>query len=173
MAGIAFRRLAVEDMQQLYLWLTRPHVAKWYSPAPSSFAEMVAKYAPRTDEGHVVKSYIVNVDRADCGYIQTYPVAAFDDYARALQCAEGAASVDLFIADAWRLDRGLGTSLVRQFVDEVVFGTNHASECVASPAEGNLASIRAFEKAGFTRWKVIRMEGSEAECVMRRPGPAP
>jgi RimJ/RimL family protein N-acetyltransferase len=165
---IAFRRFAVEDMQQLYLWLARPHVAKWYSPSPSSFAEMVAKYAPRTEEGSVVESFIVRVDGADCGYIQTYPVAAFDDYARAVQCGDGAAAVDLFIADAWRMGRGLGTSLLRQFVDEIVFGTNHASECVASPVEGNLASIRAFEKAGFSRWKVIHMEGTEPECVMRR-----
>jgi RimJ/RimL family protein N-acetyltransferase len=168
MGEIEFRRFAVEDMQQLYLWLGRPHVAKWYAPAPSSFAEMVAKYAPRTEIEHVVQAYVSNVDGADCAYIQTYPVAAFDDYARAVQCVEGAASVDLFIADAWRMGRGLGTRIVQRFVDEIVFGANRASECIASPAEGNLASIRAFEKAGFSRWKVIHMEGSEAECVMRR-----
>ncbi|HUL57191.1 MAG TPA: GNAT family N-acetyltransferase [Usitatibacter sp.] len=168
MADIAFRRLGVEDMQQLYLWLARPHVAKWYAPPPSSFAEMVAKYAARTEEGNVVQSYIASVDGADCGYIQTYPVAAFEDYASAVQCGEGAASVDLFIADSWRLNRGLGTRMVQGFVESIVFGRNGASECVASPAEGNLASIRTFEKAGFTRWKVIHMDGAEPECVMRR-----
>jgi RimJ/RimL family protein N-acetyltransferase len=170
---IAFRRFAVEDMQQLYLWLGRPHVAKWYSPTPSSFAEMVAKYAPRTEVDNVVQAYIVSAGGADCAYIQTYPVAAFDDYARALQCGEGAAAIDLFIADAWRTGRGLGTGIVQRFVADIVFGTNHASECVASPAEGNLASIRIFEKAGFSRWKVIHMEGSESECVMRRERNAP
>jgi RimJ/RimL family protein N-acetyltransferase len=168
MGEIAFRRFAVEDMQQLYLWLGRPHVAKWYAPSPSSFAEMVAKYAPRTDAGNVVQAYIASVDRADCGYIQTYPIREFPDYARALECAEGAAGVDLFIADAWRLGRGLGAQVLRRFVDEIVFGANGAGECVAGPSEGNTPSIRAFEKAGFTRWKVIRMEGAEPECVMRR-----
>lgn len=168
MGEIAFRRLAVEDMQQLYLWLGRPHVAKWYSPAPSSFAEMVAKYASRTEAANVVQSYIVSVDGADCAYIQTYPIREFPDYARALECAEAAAGVDLFIADAWRMGRGLGAQLLRRFVDEIVFAANGAAECVAGPAEGNLASIRAFEKAGFARWKVVRMEGAEPECVMRR-----
>ncbi len=166
---IAFRRFGVEDMQQLYLWLARPHVAKWYAPKPSSFAEVVAKYAPRTEPDSVVQSYIMKVDGADCGYIQTYPVAAFDDYARALQCDKGAACVDLFIADAWRTGRGLGARVVERFVADIVFGTNHASECIAGPIEGDLASIRTFEKAGFARWKVIHMEGSEPECVMRRP----
>ena len=81
---------------------------------------------------------------------------------------ESAAGMDLFIADSWRLDRGLGSQMLRRFVDEIVFGANGAAECVAGPSEGNTASIRAFEKAGFARWKVIRMEGAEPECVMRR-----
>jgi aminoglycoside 6'-N-acetyltransferase len=173
MAAIAFRRFGVEDMQQLYLWLGRPHVAKWYAPAPSSFAEMVAKYAPRTEMDHVVKAYMASVDGADCGYVQTYPIREFADYARELRCAEGAAGMDLFIADSWRLNHGLGSQMVRRFVEDIVFGANSASECVAGPSEGNEASIRAFEKAGFARWKTIRMEGAEPECVLRLARPAP
>jgi aminoglycoside 6'-N-acetyltransferase len=159
MTDIAFRALAVEDMQQMYFWLARPHVAKWYAPTPSSFAEMVAKYAPRTEPGNVVQAFVVRADGADCGYIQTYPIREFPDYARKLGCSESAAGVDL--------GRGLGSQVVRRFVDEVMFGANGAGECIAGPSEGNLASIRAFEKAGFSRWKVIQMEGAEPECVMR------
>ncbi len=172
MAVIAFRRFAVEDMQQVYLWLGRPHVSKWYAPAPSSFAEMVSKYAPRTDTDHVVKAYIATADGADCGYVQTYPIREFADYARALQCVEGAAGMDLFIADAWRLNRGLGSQVVRRFVDEVGFGANNATGCIAGPSGGNATSIRTFEKAGFAPWKVIRMEGAEPEYVMRLARPA-
>ena len=171
MAEIAFRRFGVEDMQQLYMWLARPHVAKWYAPAPSSFAEMVAKYAPRTEASHVVQAFVASVDGTDCCYVQTYAIREFADYARELQCGEGASGMDLFIADSWRLNRGLGPQIVRRFVDEIVFGANHASECIAGPSEGNEASIRAFEKAGFSRWKMIRMEGAEPECVMRLAGP--
>jgi len=50
----------------------------------------------------------------------------------------------------------------------VVFADAGVSACVASPAEGNVASIRAFEKAGFVQWKTIRLEGGEPECVLRR-----
>jgi len=167
MAAIAFRRFAVEDMQQVYLWLSRPHVAKWYAPPPTSFAEMVAKYAPRTEPGNAVQAFVVSVDAADCGYIQTYRIRDFADYARTLECGEGAAGVDLFIADSWRLNRGLGAEVLARFVDEIVFTANGADECIAGPSEANLASIRAFEKAGFARWKVVDAGGAERECVMR------
>jgi ribosomal protein S18 acetylase RimI-like enzyme len=33
--------------------------------------------------------------------------------------------------------------------------------------EGNLAAVRAFEKAGFTRWKMVTNEKAEKECVLR------
>ena len=168
MAAIAFRRFGPADLQSLYLWLTRPHVTKWYAPAPRNFAEFSARYAPRTEERHPVQAFIVSVDGADCGYIQTYRVDEFPDYAARLECGAGAAGIDLFIADAWRMNHGLGSKIVRSFVDEIVFGANAASECIAGPAEGNLASIRAFEKAGFARWKTVQNERNESECVMRR-----
>ena len=168
MAAIAFRRFGAADLQPLYLWLSRPHVAKWYSPSPRSFAEFVAKYGPRTEEAHPVQAFIVNVDGADCGYIQTYPIDGFPEYAARLGCEPGAAGLDLFIADSWRMNHGLGRGILRQFVEEVVFGANAATQCVAGPAEGNLASIRAFEKSGFVRWKTVANERGENECVMRR-----
>lgn len=168
MAAIAFRRLGPADLQSLYLWVTRPHVTKWYAPSPRSFAEFAAKYGPRTEDGHPVQAYIVSLDGADCGYIQTYRIDEFPDYAARLECAAGAAGIDLFIADAWRMNHGLGSQVVRRFVDDIVFGANAATECIAGPAEGNLASIRTFEKAGFTLWKTVANERDEMECVMRR-----
>jgi RimJ/RimL family protein N-acetyltransferase len=166
-AEIAFRPLAVGDLQQVYLWLARPHVTKWYAAAPSSFAEVVAKYGPRTEPGNAVEAFIVTVDGHDAGYIQTYAISRFADYAARLACEEGVAGVDLFIADSWRMNHGLGSAVLRRFVDEVVFAKNGAQACVAGPSEGNLASIRAFEKAGFTRWKTVKVSDAEPECVLR------
>jgi RimJ/RimL family protein N-acetyltransferase len=168
MEALAFRRLGVDDLQQVFLWLLRPHVAKWYAPAPSSFAEVVAKYGPRTLQGNAVEAFMVTLDGADVGYIQTYPIDTFPDYAAALGCEKGAAGVDLFIGEEALLNRGIGAWIVRRFVDEVVFAKNGSATCLAGPTEGNLASIRAFEKAGFTRWKTVQIEDSEPECVMRR-----
>ena len=168
MGAIAFRTLGPADLQQVFLWLCRPHVIKWYAPAPSSFAEVVAKYSPRTQPGNAVRAFVVTLDGAEVGYIQYYPIAQFPDYAAELGCSPGAAGMDLFLADAWRMNHGLGSAVVRRFVEDVVFGQPGVDECLAGPSEGNAASIRAFEKAGFARWKLARPGAGDPECVMRR-----
>lgn len=167
MAAIGFRRLSADDLPSLYLWLDRPHVAKWYAAKPSSFAEVAAKYGPRTEPQSIVRSYIVSVDAAECGYAQAYPIAAFPEYGAALGTPADAWGMDLFIADSWRLSRGVGTEVIRAFSREIVFAECGASECVADPAQGNLASIRAFEKAGFVAAGELLAEGQEPRRALR------
>lgn len=168
MPKIAFRPLAPDDLQQVFLWLIRPHVARGYAPAPSSFMEVVAKYGPRTVAGNVVKSFIAVVDGRDAGYIQSYDVAAFPEYAALLGCAPGTSSIDLFIGEPDFLHRGVGTRIIDRFVNEIVLASPDVRACVGGPVEGNLASVRAFEKAGFRRWKVVRDGDKPAERVMLR-----
>lgn len=168
MPTFGFRRLAPEDLQQVFLWLIRPHVVRGYAPAPSSFMEAVAKYGPRTRDDNVVKSFIVSVDGRDAGYAQVYDVASFPDYAAHTGCPEGTASIDLFIGEPEFLHRGLGSRIIDRFVGEVVFARPGTRACIGGPLEGNVASIRAFEKAGFRRWKVVRAGDAPPECILLR-----
>jgi len=166
MARIAFRRLAAADFQSLYLWLSRPHVVKWYGKAPGSFPEMLAKYGPRTEDTCAVRAFIASVDDADCAYIQSYPLSAFPDYGAGLECAPDAQGIDFFIADPWRLGAGLGTRLLRLFLETEVFARG-APECFADPGEGNRACLRALEKAGFSVVRRIHVPGGEPQVVLR------
>lgn len=169
MGRIAFRRLAASDFQSLYLWLSRPHIVKWYASAPRTFPEMVAKYGPRTEDGSPVRSFIVSVDGTDCAYVQAYRIEAFPDYGGGIECAPDAEGIDLFIGDAWRLGLGLGTRILRLFVEQEVFGRG-APECFADPAQGNDPCIRALEKAGFRRWKQVGPGTGEPRLLMRASG---
>jgi RimJ/RimL family protein N-acetyltransferase len=45
--------------------------------------------------------------------------------------------------------RGIGARILQSFVGEVVFGRPGATSCVADLDAANVASMRAFEKAGF------------------------
>lgn len=167
MREIGFRRLAEADLQAMFLWLLRPHVAKWYGPAPTSYAEVVAKYAPRTRADSEVAAYVIVAEGRDVGYIQAYPIARFPEYAARLECEPGAMGLDLFIGEAPFLGWGLGTEAIRRFTAEVAFAQPGASCCLAGPQEGNRACIRALEKAGFRPWKTIENERGEREAVMR------
>ena len=169
---ITFRSLSIDDMQSLFLWLLRPHVSKWYATAPANFAEVVAKYGPRTARESPVQAYVILVDGREVGYIQGYSMALFADYAGALECEAGVAGMDLFIGEESFLGWGLGALAIDRFVREVVFPQPGVRACIAGPVEGNVASIRAFEKAGFRRWKVAENERGERECVLRRDAEA-
>lgn len=166
--AIGFRPLAEDDLPQIFMWLRKPHVSKWYAAAPDTFAEVAAKYGPRTREGNAVRAYVVVVDDRDVGYIQAYAIEDFPEYAGEIGAERGIEGIDVFIGAEDVAGRGVGSQVIRRFVDEVVFRGDGALACVAGPGEGDLAAIRAFEKAGFRRWKVVRTGSGERECVMRR-----
>ena len=164
---ISFRALAQEDLPLLYRWLGRPHVSKWYASAPASFAEVSAKYSPRTVAGNAVRAYIVLVDGIEAGYIQTYRLDEFPAYRDSVGADGAVAGLDLFIGDEWRTGRGLGSEVIRRFVERHVFDDAAVTACIASPPEGNENSARAFEKAGFRRCGTARNERGENESVLR------
>jgi RimJ/RimL family protein N-acetyltransferase len=62
----------------------------------------------------------------------------------------GVLGIDLFIADAEDLGRGLGTGLVRQFV-QFLFADPTVHRIQVDPRPDNRAAIRCYEKVGFRR----------------------
>lgn len=169
MATVEFRPFAEDDLPQLFAWLSRPHVRRWYGREPASYPELVAKYGPRAAPGSGVDAFVIRVDGADAGYIQKYRLGRFPEYRRLLGIEDdGVAGMDLLLGDEWRCGHGLGPLAIRRFFDQHVLADAGVDACIAGPHEGNLASILAFEKAGFRRWKVAVNERGERECVMRR-----
>ena len=165
---ISFRALAEEDLARLFGWLREPHVAKGYARPPGSYAEVVARYGPRTGPGNVVRAFVVEIDGRDTGYAQAYAIEDFPDYAEAIGCERGVFGVDLFLAADTPVHRGVGPRVIRRFVDDVLFREYGASACVADPVQSNVSAIRAFEKAGFAHWKRMQPGGEEPRIVLRR-----
>src|SRR5262249_60829031 len=97
--------------------------------------------------------YVVLLDEREIGFIQTYSVVDYPEYASLIGLGDGTAGVDLFIADSALIGKGLGSEIVRRFVAQIVFADSATVRCIAGPAAANVASVRAFEKAGF---RVVR-----------------
>jgi aminoglycoside 6'-N-acetyltransferase len=95
------------------------------------------------------------------------------EYARQLQVDPGAVGIDLFIGEAWARNRGLGSPVLRAFLDQVVFGEMGAQVAIIAPEPANARAIRAYEKAGFQWVKTVHVIDEESpvntgdEYVMR------
>jgi RimJ/RimL family protein N-acetyltransferase len=101
--------------------------------------------------------------------IQTYLVSDYPDYAALIEEGEGTAGLDLFIGAEEQTGRGLGTEMIRRFVDEIVFARQATVACTADPDVRNTASIRAFEKAGFRAVReFLDPEGGQMHALVRR-----
>ena len=112
---------------------------------------MVRRYLPAIQGREPTDLYLILVDDRPAGFIQTYLVSDHPDYQALVDVEEGVAGVDLFVADPEQTGKGLGSTVIAQFVRDVVFVASQIHACVADPDAENHASIRAFEKAGFTR----------------------
>jgi RimJ/RimL family protein N-acetyltransferase len=137
-----------DDLALLHEWLQRPHVQRWWRER-ETYEEVVDHYLPAIEGSDPTDHYLVLLDGRPMGFVETYLVADYPDHARLVGAEPSAAGVDLFIADADLTGRGIGTELLRRFVSEVVFARTTTTHCVADPETENIASVRAFEKAGF------------------------
>jgi len=155
-ALIGFRRMVLDDLPALHRWLQTAHVLEWWwgGVAPS-YAAVVEKYAPRIRREEPTDPYVMLYGDRPIGFIQTYMIRDYPEYAHVVAVDDGAAGVDLFIGEADVLHRGLGSRILRAFVRAFIFGASNATCCVIGPSETNRIAIRAYEKAGFRYVKTV------------------
>jgi RimJ/RimL family protein N-acetyltransferase len=141
------------DLRLLHEWIRRPHALRWYGDH-GTYEDVVAHYLPAIEGSDPTDHYIVLLGGRPIGMLQTYLVADYPDYAGLIGVEDSVtAGVDIIIGEEELIGRGLGTEILRRFVDEIVFARPETTTCVADPDTRNIASIRAFEKAGF---RVVR-----------------
>jgi RimJ/RimL family protein N-acetyltransferase len=147
---IAFRPLREDDLPLFHEWLRREHVRRWWGDYET--IEAVAEhYLPAIEGKDPTDLYVIALDGEPRGYIETYAVVDYPEYEEHVQVGPRVAGVDLFIADAELIGRGLGPRIIDEFVRTVVLSRDEFDAVVAAPRCENTASIRAFEKAGFRR----------------------
>jgi RimJ/RimL family protein N-acetyltransferase len=147
-AELTFRPMTRDDLPLLHAWLQRPHVKRWWDDHATP-EQVEAHYGPALDGAEPTDHYLALEDGAPIGFFETYLYASYPADAAAVSAEPGSAGVDLFIADEERTGKGLGSTLLRQFADEVVLANPKVTHVVSEPEAANIASVRAFEKAGF------------------------
>jgi RimJ/RimL family protein N-acetyltransferase len=166
---IDFRRLQSADLPLMHRWLTGPAVSRWYGEGTDQpFAAVEAKYTPRIEGRSPVSPWLINYNGVPIGYIQTYPVAAYAEYAAFTGDNAGAAAIDIFIGeDAYR-GRGYGAASLRAFLRAVVFADPQTTHCFIDPHPENAVAIRAYARAGFRALGRVDSTPAGEPCLLMR-----
>ncbi len=93
--------------------------------------------------------FVIELDGRPIGDIQCYLIDDDPEYAAMVALGRPAFGIDLFIGEPELIGRGHGPALIRAFLRDVAFPRYGVDLCVIGPTRGNVAAIRAYEKAGF------------------------
>jgi RimJ/RimL family protein N-acetyltransferase len=146
---LEFRPMLAGDLRLLHNWLQRPHVKRWWGE-PRTPEQVVEHYLPSIEGRDPTDHYLVLLDGRPVGMVQTYLVSDYPKHAELMGISDSAtAGVDILIGEAELIGEGLGTAILERFVSDVVFARPTTASCIADPDVANVASVRAFEKAGF------------------------
>lgn len=100
------------------------------------------------------------------GYIQSYTAMGSGDGWWTDEQDPGVRGIDQFLANAGDLGRGLGSLMVRTFVD-MLFMDPAVTRVQTDPSPQNHRAIRAYEKAGFSAVGEIDTPDGRALLMIR------
>jgi aminoglycoside 6'-N-acetyltransferase len=139
-----FRPMQVADLPLIARWLALPHVAKWWGDPAEQYVLVSGDLnEPAMDQ------YIVEADGSPIGYLQCYRLTAWNTGFG--EQPAGTRGIDLFIGEPGML--GHGSALIKSFVTDRL--RNGAPRIVTDPDPANGRAIRAYEKAGFLRDRMV------------------
>jgi len=155
-----FRPMNPADLALIRRWLALPHVGKWWGDPQEQYALVSGDLdEPAMDQ------YIVSEMDSAFAYIQCYDLTAWNSGFGAQP--KGTRGIDLFIGEPGMIGRGHGSGMIRQFADGWL--TSSVPRVVTDPDPINHRAIRAYEKAGFVRDRLVDTPDGEALLMVRNP----
>jgi aminoglycoside 6'-N-acetyltransferase len=168
---IRLRAMAEDDLPQVAEWLTRPHVAAWWTPDTTP-EEQLTKYRRRIVGSAKTHMLTVLDDEQPIGWCQWYRWADYPEPAAGVEAGPTDLGIDYAIGDPRAIGRGLGTQLIAALVTEV--RRHHADAPIrTTPEAANVASRRVLEHNGFEllALRPIPAEGHDRPMTIYRLAP--
>ena len=148
-----FVALRTTDLPLLAEWLGRSHVARWWRE-PSDPASVADRYGPLAEGLDTTEAFVVHDASRPIGYVQRYLIEEEPDWRASLRAAlpdAGGIGIDYLIGEPDLVGRGVGRRMIAQFVEECWNRYPSADRITVALQQGNLASWKALEAAGFRR----------------------
>ena len=165
---LRLRLMREEDLSLLLRWLADPRVLRWYEGRDTVWtAETLhAHYdEPFEDEGF---RCILEREERPVGYLQFYRLT--EEMLREYETGPEPGPVwalDLFLGMPELWGRGLGPRFIRM-VCGWLERERQAARVLLDPHTDNARAIRAYEKAGFSRRRLLKehelFEGERVDC---------
>jgi aminoglycoside 6'-N-acetyltransferase len=157
--GYQFCPLSTADLAMVRQWLAMPHVVEWWGDPDEQF-ELIS--ADLRDPA--IEQFIVATDGVPFGYLQCYHLLTWPTEAFGPQ-PDGTRGIDQFIGRPEMVGRGHGSHFISRFVDELL--SAGTPRVITDPAPENSRAIRAYEKAGFVRHRLVETVDGPAVLMVR------
>jgi aminoglycoside 6'-N-acetyltransferase len=160
MTAYTFRPMSADDLPVIKRWLETPHVSEWWHDPAEQF-ELVSGHLAHPD----MAQFIVAAGEKEFAYLQCYNLSAWNTGFGPQP--DGTRGLDQFIGEASMVGRGHGSAFVRAFADQLL--ASGTPRVVTDPDPANARAIRAYEKAGFRRDRVVDTPDGAALLMVRDP----
>ena len=153
-----FRPMSAGDLPLVKDWLARPHVAEWWGDPDEQFGLVSGDMnEPAMDQ------YIVSLNHAPLGYLQCYRLTDWNTGFGPQP--EGTRGIDQMIGVPEMVGQGHGSGFIRTFIERLL--ANSTPRVVVDPDPENARAIRAYEKAGFAKDKLVDTPDGIALLMVR------
>jgi len=160
-SAYVFRPMSEADLPLMKRWLAEPHVKQWWGDTYEQF-EIVSGDL----EVEAMDQFIVAKDDRPFGYLQCYNPEVWPDNGLGVH-PKGTRGIDQFIGEPDMVDRGHGSAFIRSFIDRLLDGG--AARVITDPDPANARAIRAYEKAGFRRDRLVETPDGTALLMVCNP----
>lgn len=154
-----FRPMAADHLPMIRRWLCAPHVAQWWGDPDTQFGLISEDLTqPAMDQ------FVVVNDGRPFAYLQCYDPSAWPEGNLGVQPA-GTRGIDQFIGEPDMIERGHGSAFIRPFADGLLAAGT--PRIVTDPDPHNVRAIRAYEKAGLRKDRIVDTPDGPALLMVR------
>jgi aminoglycoside 6'-N-acetyltransferase len=151
--------MTAQNLPTVRRWLQAPRVSEWRGDPDQQFALVSGDLSDPAME-----QFVVSTEDRPFAYLQCYdPTAWPENSFGALPI--GSRGIDQFIGETHMIGRGHGSAMIRSFVDALF--ESGAPRVTTDPDPTNARAVKAYEKAGFLKSRLVNTPDGRALLMVR------
>ena len=157
--NITFRPLTRGDLEMVQRWYHAPHAIAWFGGVRTS-ESIEEEYAEYLDPDQPIHAYIIEYQGRPIGMLNWQRMGDFPAFQNTYEAEDpNSINCDMLLGEADMVHRGLGATILREFLRRIVFVDPRLTSCIIDPVPDNAIAIRMYEKAGFRFVRALPEDG--------------